>query len=113
MKVRNTRDLGLLFRDRRLRLGLSQADVASRIGASRHWVMALEAGKPTVEAGLVMNALSAVGLLLDLSPGVASQDAAVVHPDSVDGTRVATKNLPRIDLAAVLAKTRPGLGDAR
>lgn len=99
MKIRNIRDLGLLLRDRRVRLGLSQADVASRIGASRHWVMALEAGKSTVEAGLVLNALSSVGLLLDLRP-------ASPHHDPVEPVQGAAGALQQVDLADVLAGTR-------
>lgn len=98
MKVRNTRDLGLLFRERRVRLGLSQAEVANRIGASRHWVMALEAGKSTVEAGLVLNALSSVGLLLDLR--VASSRDNPIEPLQGPG-----RHLPRVNLSDVLART--------
>lgn len=98
MKIRNTRDLGLLFRERRVRLGLSQAEVANRIGASRHWVMALEAGKSTVEAGLVLNALSAIGLLLDLRPA-SSRDKPI---DPVQG---GARRLHRVELSDVLART--------
>lgn len=104
MHVRNTRDLGLLLRDRRRRLGLTQADVAACIGASRHWVMGIEAGKSTAELGLVLNALSAVGLVMDLRIG------AALH-DSADAAAADDRPLPRLDLDAVLAKTRTPRGD--
>lgn len=125
MHVRNTRDLGLLLRDRRRRLGLTQADVAACIGASRHWVMGIEAGKSTAELGLVLNALSAVGLVMDLRIGAAlhnSADAAAastlsaaqsktVGTPHTDSKRADDRPLPRLDLDAVLAKTRTPRGD--
>ncbi len=98
MNVRNTRDLGLLFRERRVRLGLSQAKVANRIGASRHWVMALEAGKSTVEAGLVLNALSSVGLLLDLRPAPSGDKP-------IDPVQGGARHRQRVELSDVLART--------
>jgi hypothetical protein len=35
------------------------------VGVSRHWVIALERGNPGAELGLVLTALSAVGLRVD------------------------------------------------
>lgn len=47
--------------------GLSQVDLARRVGVSRQWLIDLEAGKRTVEAGLVLGALQALGATLDVS----------------------------------------------
>jgi y4mF family transcriptional regulator len=68
MRVRTARDIGALVRDRRALLGWSQQDLADRSGASKRWVVAVEAGKPGAEIGLVLRALAALGLELDARP---------------------------------------------
>ncbi len=69
MTVRSIRDLAAAVRGRRVDLGLSQADLASRAGVSRKWVYEFEAGKPTAELGLILRVLDALGLVLELAPG--------------------------------------------
>jgi HTH-type transcriptional regulator/antitoxin HipB len=71
MIARTPEDLGLLIRTRRHELGLDQQALATRIGVSRLWVIEFERGKPRAEIGLVMRALLALDLRLD----VASPDA--------------------------------------
>lgn len=66
MFVRTARDLGAAVRDARLRRGWTQADLASRIDASRQWVISLERGKATAELGTVFRAIAALGLVADL-----------------------------------------------
>ena len=66
MRIQTTRDLGLRIRDARRDRGLSQAELAERIGASRHWVILLERGETSAGLDLVLRALSAVGLWLDV-----------------------------------------------
>lgn len=66
MLVRTVNDVGLLVRDRRKRLGLSQLELAKTIGVSRQWVIELEHGKPTAEVALVLRALAALGLQIDM-----------------------------------------------
>jgi HTH-type transcriptional regulator / antitoxin HipB len=68
MRLDNTRDLGLYVRDRRRRLGITQADLAASAQVSRRWLSDLEAGKPTAEVGLVFKALQALDVALDASP---------------------------------------------
>jgi HTH-type transcriptional regulator/antitoxin HipB len=111
----------LLIRDRRRSLSLSQAELAGRIGASRHWVMGVEAGKPTVELGLVLDTLSALELVcnlrpleiftgargLDARPG-ASPDASDAS-DASDAPDASGSSTPRpmsSDLSRVLSRTR-------
>ena len=65
MFVRTTREIGLLVRDRRRELGLTQAQLAEQVGASREWVRLLEAGRPRLDLGLALRALNAVGIVLD------------------------------------------------
>jgi HTH-type transcriptional regulator/antitoxin HipB len=66
MLIHNARDLGLRMRDQRLELGLSQAALAKHVGVSRSWVIQVERGNPGAEIGLVLRALSALGLEVDV-----------------------------------------------
>lgn len=56
----------MAIRGRRKELGLSQAELAARAGVSREWISSFEAGKSTVEFGLVIQVLDPLGLRLDL-----------------------------------------------
>jgi HTH-type transcriptional regulator/antitoxin HipB len=109
MHIRGARELGLLIRDRRRRLSLTQAELAERIGASRHWVMGMEAGKSTAEVGLVLAALAALDLVCDLRPREmltgspapgAQTEASKAAPDST------TSEPGWPDLARILSRTR-------
>jgi y4mF family transcriptional regulator len=68
MRLGSVHDLGLYVRDRRRAAGLSQTDLATRAAVSRRWLSDLEAGKPTVEVGLVLKVFSALGLFLEAGP---------------------------------------------
>ena len=52
--------LGALVREGREAAGLTQTQLAERIGASRFWVAAFEKGKPSVELGLALKAIQAL-----------------------------------------------------
>jgi len=67
MKINSARDLAAAVRGRRKDLHLTQADLAARAGVSRVWVNSLEAGKSTVEFGLVLRLLDALDLRLDVA----------------------------------------------
>lgn len=66
MKVRTARELGAAVRAARRDQGLTQADLAARIGATRAWVSAFENGKPSAELGLALRTIDALGLVADL-----------------------------------------------
>jgi HTH-type transcriptional regulator/antitoxin HipB len=68
MRLASARDLGLDVRDRRRRLGMTQSDLGAAAQVSRRWLSDLEAGKPTVEVGLVFKVLHALELTLEASP---------------------------------------------
>lgn len=68
MIVSNARDLGLLIRHRRDELGLTQAEVASRSGVSRQWLIQVEQGKGTAEFDRVIRLLRVIGLRTDVGP---------------------------------------------
>lgn len=68
MQIRTPLELGLTIRDRRRKLGLTQAELARKIGAGRQWLVAVERGKSRAEIGLVLRALSALDLSLTIHP---------------------------------------------
>lgn len=65
MRIRTARDIGLLARDQRKAAGLTQAQLAEHVGASREWIRQLESGKPGLKLGLTLRALSALGIELN------------------------------------------------
>ena len=67
MKVNSIRDVAAAVRGRREELGMSQADLAPRVGVSRSWINQVEAGKPSVEFDLVLRLFDHLGFRLDLA----------------------------------------------
>jgi HTH-type transcriptional regulator/antitoxin HipB len=67
MTIRSIRDLAAAVRGRRKDLGWNQAELAERAGVSRKWIYEFEAGKPAAEFGLLLRALDALGLDLELT----------------------------------------------
>ena len=65
MIVRTPREIGLLVREHRRAAGFTQASLAERVGASREWIRLLESGKPRLELGLTLRALTALGITLN------------------------------------------------
>lgn len=53
---------GELLRERRRQLGLSQAEVASQVGASRQWVIDIEKGKERAEIGMAFKLAQVLGV---------------------------------------------------
>lgn len=104
MRVRNTRDLGSLLRHSRRDRGLSQEELAHRIGASRHWVIGVERGKPTAEIGLVLKAMSALGLVCDIR----KSGPAGILDSAGRGASVHTEAGRAPDLGVVLRRSRGG-----
>jgi HTH-type transcriptional regulator/antitoxin HipB len=68
VRIDSAHDLGLYIRDQRRRLGLTQADLSTTARVSRRWLSDLEAGKSTVELGLVFRVLDALELILEAGP---------------------------------------------
>jgi HTH-type transcriptional regulator/antitoxin HipB len=66
MQINSMRDLVATARGRRQDLGLTQVELAAKAGVSREWINAFEGGKTTVELGLVLRVLDALGLCLDI-----------------------------------------------
>lgn len=64
ISLRTPADIGALLRARRRELNMDQVTLAKNIGVSRLWVSQIERGKPGANLGLVLRALSAVGVTL-------------------------------------------------
>lgn len=73
MRIITSRDLGAVVRARRGELGLTQATLADRTGVSREWLRQLEAGKATVELGLALRTLRALGLNIEVISGTEAE----------------------------------------
>lgn len=62
MLIDTAQDLAIMARARRAELKLGQADVARAVGVGRQWIVKFEAGRESVEFGLAMRTLRALGL---------------------------------------------------
>jgi HTH-type transcriptional regulator/antitoxin HipB len=67
MKIRTATDLGAFIRERRIKLGMDQSDLAEKAGTSRKWIIEVEQGKPRAEIGLVLRTLKTLGVFLDIA----------------------------------------------
>lgn len=97
MRVRSAAALGAVIRDRRKFLKLDQAGLARRIGATRQWVIAIEKGKNSAELGLVLRALAALELEIDVAA------TGVTAPPK---PRRGRPPGPAIDIDAIVAAAR-------
>jgi transcriptional regulator with XRE-family HTH domain len=77
-RIQTMHDLASVARGRRIELGLTQAELASRSGVSHDWVDSFERGKRTVEISLVFRLFDALGI------GVEATDARAIG-DAPDG----------------------------
>lgn len=60
------KEIGAALRQERKKLGVTQADLAMSAGTGLRFVVDLEKGKPTVQAGKMLDVLQALGLRLEL-----------------------------------------------
>jgi HTH-type transcriptional regulator/antitoxin HipB len=65
-QIDSLRDLATTVHARRSDLGLSQEELAARMGVSRQWISAFERGRPRAELGLVIRLLHALDLRFEL-----------------------------------------------
>lgn len=77
MRIRTPLELSAAIRQARRQAGITQAQLAERIGVRRLWVIRFESGKAEVELGTVMRAIRELGLALD----IVTPDAAAKHDD--------------------------------
>jgi HTH-type transcriptional regulator/antitoxin HipB len=82
MRIKSTRDIGALVRDRRMALGWTLDDLADRTPMSRRWLVDVEAGKPGIALGPLLSLLAVLGVDLSVEP---SDTSAEVELDSYLG----------------------------
>jgi transcriptional regulator with XRE-family HTH domain len=66
VRAKTVRDLGAMVRAARHTQNMTQADLAARLSVGRDWVVRLEQGQPRLEAQRVLDALTVLGLSLDV-----------------------------------------------
>ena len=81
MHVGSTKDIGLLIRARRTEKDWTQADLARSLGTTQRWISEIENGKATAEIGMVLQALSMLGLRLEAAPAYAPRPKSQAAPD--------------------------------
>lgn len=62
--------LGVLVRDTRKSLGLTQQDLAMTSGTGVRFVVELEQGKPTCQWGKVLRVVQTLGIRVDFTPPI-------------------------------------------
>jgi len=92
--------IGALARDARETAGLTQTQLAERIGASRFWVAAFEKGKPSAELGLALKAIQALGFSISIEPS----NGYAAQPASSPERSASAKQRGQSALANVIAK---------
>ena len=98
----NAATIGSLVRDTRTAAGVTQTELANRIGASRFWVAEFEKGKPGAELGLALKALAALGLTVRLEPEAAAEETA--RPRALHGKSGRTDLLSTVIAHTTLTK---------
>ena len=89
MLIRTPADLGAIIRDRRRRLGMDQQTLADRLQVTRQWVLGVEKGKSGAAIGVVLRALSILGITLSVDAELPAQDTD--SPPSIDAVITAAK----------------------
>lgn len=116
MKANTVRDLGALARSTRRARGLTQADVAHRLGVSREWVVRFEQGHPRLEAQKVLDALSVLGLNLHVDesgPGDSKQEGPAATPRTAESDEAPPSRHPsHADTASPAGGEEPDPFDA-
>ena len=77
MEVQSVRELAAVIRGLRREKGWSQATLAREAGVGREWIIHLEKARPTVELGLVMGTLKALGVRLGIEPQTTQSDPVI------------------------------------
>ena len=70
MHLRTPTDFGAAIRSHRLRASLTQAALARKVGVSRQWIVEIEKGKPSAPLALILRALAALNITLQIGEAV-------------------------------------------
>lgn len=66
MRIRTAADFGKIVKAARRQQRRTQAQLAQSIGASRKWIVDLEAGRTTGDLSLILRVLNALGIDLHI-----------------------------------------------
>lgn len=88
MHIRTATDLGAFIRERRVKLGMDQSDLAEKAGTSRKWIVEVEQGKPRAEIGLILRTLKTLGVSLDIAVDHVQKSSAANLPRSLDINKI-------------------------
>lgn len=78
MRLRTINDIAAAVRGRRVARGQSQAELAVLAGVSRKWLVDLEAGKSSVEMGLILRVFDALDLALAADDAIEDPSATML-----------------------------------
>ena len=95
MRVSTTGDLGALVRQKRQDQGLTQAELAERIGTTRQWVSQFESGTLNPRVGLVLAALTALDLDIDVRSSASTNQMPSIPPAATALDWMRSVGLPR------------------
>jgi HTH-type transcriptional regulator / antitoxin HipB len=104
--INNQRALGAAVRDRRHSLGWTQAALAGKVGVTRDWVIAVEAGKGNPQLRRLLRALDALGLRLAVEHDVDEPDTPEAQQRSQGRHPRVDGDAPVVDLDQVLEDYR-------
>ncbi|BDZ55407.1 helix-turn-helix domain-containing protein [Agromyces marinus] len=85
MFVSTARDWGNIVRDRRIELGMTQEELADRIGRARQWVVRFESGHAgSASIGNLISLLDALDLYAEVSASGEDPDPMFMDVDIRD-----------------------------
>ena len=73
MKIQNSGQLGIVVRDRRRQLKVTQKELAMTCGTGLRFIIDLEKGKPTCQTGKALQVLCMLGLSIDATASESGQ----------------------------------------
>lgn len=86
MILHSAKDVGALVRDRRTELGLSQSQLAEKVGVSRVWMVQFERGKPNAQLSLVLRTLRELKIPLSAEVEPVSRSSKIDLGSIIDRT---------------------------
>lgn len=94
MRVLRPNDLGAAVREARRKQGMNQSELASRLEVNRESVSRLERGDPGITLGIVLRAMTVLGLTLFIDDERQPSESAMSTP--------ASKSRPHISIDEIV-----------
>ena len=91
MILQSAKDVGAFVRERRTEMGLSQLQLAEKVGVSRVWMVQFEKGKPNAQLGLVLRTLRELKV-----PFTVNTDPEPEGSGGIDLGAIIARNLEKI-----------------